>query len=382
MSSWYDIKIQDHNVFENSSRHFEEWLFQKSDQVIREDELGTKEYLYLTDAATLKRRLTLRGCDRNMLEREFEEAIETLNLELEYAEEIIPAETAELRAAIHGMNLDFWLDKLQLIVENNMEPYLFDGQRIHNDPVIDYLLCVNRWPTETRYTSFPCMTPDGYAVAVLQFAAPDAEVVMNCTDLVRAQTTDVFDNYIEHLQEHTDLYKVFQTSTLEIENILHTTAENSTLAKLLYAGVITAMETYLSDTMRKLVLNHQAVMQRFVESSENFNKNMKISDIFNRLEKLEKEVSAELDKTSFHNLPEAAKLFQDVLIVDFPEDSTSSLKGCVHIRHDIVHRNGKTFKGIERNFKSDDVTSLINLVKNFLENIDNQIKTNLLIYEN
>lgn len=385
MSSWYDIKIQGFEVFSNSSQCFSEWYFQKSDRITREGNeanIGTKRYLYVTDAATARRRLALQGCDRRLLESEYERAIIDIEKEFEFATEYYPDDVATLRNATTGMTLDDWLSKLKVIVNEELDRRALHDNYQHADAVINYLMSAGKWNSDNRYTSFPCITPDCYTLAVLEVTPDDAEVIMDCTDCVKAGSIAAFDTYIEFLQPRTYLYEIFKTSIHEIENIVHTVEVNNTLAKLLFAGVITAFETYLSDTMRKLIFNNQTVIRRYVEFEDSFQKKIKISEIYLTLEKLEKDVSALLDKTSFHNIEETSKLYQNVLIVNFPREETLELKKAVEIRHDIVHRNGRTFKGEYRNITEQNVIALISSVVSFLEKIDDQIRNNLLSYEN
>lgn len=385
MSSWYDIKIQGFEVFSNSSQCFSEWYFQKSDRITREGNeanVSTRQYLYVTDAATARRRLALQGCDRRLLESEYELAILDIEKEFEYATEYYPDDVAALREAITGMTLDDWLSKLKVIVNEELDRRAPHDNYQHNDAAINYLTSIGKWNSDNRYTTFPCITPDCYTLAVLEVTPDNAEVIMDCTDCVRAGSIAAFDTYIEHLQPRTYLYEIFKTSIHDIENIVHTTEVNHTLAKFLFSGVITALETYLSDTMRKLIFNNQTVIRRYVEFEDSFQKKIKISEIYLTLERLEKDVSALLDKTSFHNIEETSKLYQSVLIVNFPREETLELKKAVEIRHDIVHRNGKTFKGEHRNITEQHVIDLITPVVSFLEKIDAQIRNNLLVYEN
>ena len=385
MSSWYDIKIQGFGVFSNSSQCFSEWYFQKSDRIVREGNeanIGTRRYLYVTDAATARRRLALQGCDRRLLESEYEQAILDIEKEFEYSTEYYPDDVAALREAITGMTLDDWLSKLKVIINQELDRRVLHDNYQHADAVINYLTNVGKWNSDNRYTSFPCITPDCYTLAVLEVAPDDAEVIMDCTDCVKAGSIAAFDTYVEYLQPRTYFYEIFKTSIGDIEDIVHTVEVNHTLVKLLFSGVITALETYLSDTMRKLIFNNQAVIRRYVEFEDSFQKKIKISEIYLTLEKLEKDVSALLDKTSFHNIEETSKLYQSVLMVNFPRDETLELKKAVEIRHDIVHRNGKNFKGEHRNITEQNVIALISSVVSFIEKIDDQIRNNLLFYEN
>lgn len=139
------------------------------------------------------------------------------------------------------------------------------------------------------------------------------------------------------------------------------------------------METYLSDTLKKLISRNPTIKRRYVEYEKTFEEKIKIQDIFRRLERLDKEINNAIDQTSFHNIDAAVKLYRDVLLVKFPDNALPQLKRAVADRHDIVHRNGKTFSGTQRTYRFDEVLELTTLVTDVLLAVDAQIKDALLI---
>ncbi|RON66426.1 HEPN/Toprim-associated domain-containing protein [Pseudomonas fluorescens] len=378
MSSWFDVKIGNYKVYENSSHCFCEWYFKKSERAIRENEiLERTEYIYITPITNLKRRLALNGWDRNALELEFQQELPVLIEDIEYGREYHPDYANTLLALVKEMGLDDWIEKLKSIEHNNFKPYLYEGIDKYEDPVIDYMLCINRWYSE-RSQSFPCISDECLAVALFEFLPDDSLAVQNCTELVEAGSTDAFDDLIEYHQEKTNLFTVFLTSISEIEDIIHTTQENSTIAKLLFAGIITAMETYLSDTIKKLISRNPSIKRRYVQYEKVFDKNIKIQDIFRKLERLDKDINNAIDQTSFHNVETVEQLYREVLLVNFSEIHIPELKKAVLARHDIVHRNGKTFSGQQRFFQFNEVLALAALVVSTLTDIDAQVKDSLL----
>lgn len=378
MSSSFDVKIGNYKVYENSSHCFCEWYFKKSERVIRENTTTSrKEYLYSTPISNLKRRLALNGWDRNALELEFQQELPVLIEDVEYGREYHPDYAEKLLALVKEMTLDDWIEKLKHIELNNLKPYLYEGFDKHEDPVIEYMLCINKWYSE-RGQGFPCISDECLAVALFEFLPEDCLATQDCTELVEAGSTDAFDDLIEYHQEKTNLFTVFLTSISEIEDIIHTTQENPTIAKLLFAGVITAMETYLSDTLKKLILRNPSIKRRYVQYEKVFEKNIKVQDIFRKLERLDKDINHAIDQTSFHNIETAQQLYRAVLLVDFPEMHILELKKAVLARHDIVHRNGKTFSGQQRFFQFSEVQELSALVVDSLTEIDAQVKDALI----
>ncbi|KTB94081.1 hypothetical protein AO073_11050 [Pseudomonas syringae ICMP 11293] len=171
---------------------------------------------------------------------------------------------------------------------------------------------------------------------------------------------------------------MFATSILDTQSLLALSPGNATLAPLLYANVITAMETYLSDTMKKQLLTREAIRHRFVQTNDTFRDKISVQDIFRKLEGLNEEIVRAIDTMSFHNMDKTAGLYKAVLDTKFPGAYMADLVSAVGKRHDIVHRNGKTAQGKTINVTMKDVVQLIELVDSTIKHIDKQIKDGLL----
>lgn len=158
---------------------------------------------------------------------------------------------------------------------------------------------------------------------------------------------------------------------------------------MLYASVITAMETYLSDVFINAVITNQAYLRKFVETYPKFKKSdngtsdnvMKfpLSKIFEYYDDINETVIKEILAIIYHNLRTVSPMFKDTFDVKFPGNLGAIYKAIL-IRHDIVHRNGRT-KIDEKTkiakvhkIEKKDVLDLIEKVKDFISTIDNQMK--------
>jgi hypothetical protein len=153
--------------------------------------------------------------------------------------------------------------------------------------------------------------------------------------------------------------------------------EDVLVAYLLYANVITSLETYLADIFINTIFQNTLYLRSFVETYPKFKGNdnaqkFTLSEIFTKHDKIEEIVTDEVLGIIYHNLQTIKPMFKDTFGVEFPKDMKSIFKA-IQIRHDIVHRNGKT--KIDKETKSytehkigkEEIRNLISDTKNFSE---------------
>ncbi len=139
-----------------------------------------------------------------------------------------------------------------------------------------------------------------------------------------------------------------------------------------YVSVIVAMEAYLLDNFLSSLNSDKAAFRKYIETTEHFRKQkIPLSTLFKESEGIEKRGRAYLTKLLWHRLGEVAKLYSNTLGVHFPEDM-AGLLAAVQIRHDFVHRNGRTPEGREVTLAPAQVTDLIKLVQNLVDGIEAQ----------
>ena len=79
-------------------------------------------------------------------------------------------------------------------------------------------------------------------------------------------------------------------------------------------------------------------------------------------------------KISWHNLERVKPMYKNTLVIEFPTE-LKKLCNAIRVRHDIVHRNGKTKDGKEYEILQSDVKELISIVEDFVCKIDGQLSS-------
>ncbi|MHA1231519.1 MAG: hypothetical protein ACTSPQ_12810 [Candidatus Helarchaeota archaeon] len=142
---------------------------------------------------------------------------------------------------------------------------------------------------------------------------------------------------------------------------------------LLFANIITSMETYLSDIFTDIVLSKEDFMYKLLKHSSLFNeKKYKIGEAYEWLKEKHSKIRSKLSTISFHNLKIIKDLYENVLGISLPEN-IKKIKEAIEIRHIIIHKNGKTHSGELIKINPFLINDLINEVKIFIYEIDNKI---------
>ncbi|MFQ2773034.1 HEPN/Toprim-associated domain-containing protein [Aeromonas caviae] len=414
MGSFAEIRINGIEL-ESWKNTYYEWYFTRSDRVrevyddIEGNEHEQKSFIgYRISVETLKRRLQLDGYDLESAKRDFENTIniwisdmvESLDhykserdrsiTHYARAEEInsffIKNISSQLEIA-RSATFEEWCSK---IIEAKLKKYEYydtnlrmEPVEIENEPLLSLMLSELFGVYDERLgvggSIFPCMQIESLAVVLLSKCDNDDICELDITDLVGGGWVDDFED-IEQVQAgKTHFYKIFENSLIELKDIK---LDESTpvLQRMIFSSVITAMEAYLSDTLKKNVLNRDAIKKRFVKNSEHLKNSKRISlnDIFDELIKLDEKITDEIDSISYHNVDVVTGLYKNVLLCSFPNDKIARLSKSVEIRHDIVHRNGHKKDGSIIHIAKEDVENLITLVSDVVSHIDKQILDGLL----
>lgn len=153
-------------------------------------------------------------------------------------------------------------------------------------------------------------------------------------------------------------------SDSKLEKILH---------RQLYSSIIGTLETYLSDAFINTVLLNQENLKRFFKTFKSFEKqNIAMSAVYEFHEKAESIAKKIMLDVIYHHLPKVSNMYKDTLGISFP--NYGAIYKSVLIRHDLVHRNGKTKQGDEVLVNKETVTKLIKNVRSLVCDIDEQIQ--------
>lgn len=186
-----------------------------------------------------------------------------------------------------------------------------------------------------------------------------------------------FDEYFfESITESPTHREVFERSIHTVERLLETTveaADRQCFLRLLYVNVITALETYLSDSFIQTVNADPTLLRKFVETTPEFRSaKIPLSDLYKASEEIGKKVKVHLMDIVWHRLDKIKPMFHDTLTVEFPAD-LKELFNAIRIRHDLVHRNGKRRDGGEHILGEEIIKALIQNAHTFVVRIEAQL---------
>ena len=177
-------------------------------------------------------------------------------------------------------------------------------------------------------------------------------------------------------QELQDPAKLFLGSLAELSDLrsidLPTTDLQKLQNKLIFISVINSLELYLHDEISRKVSEHPAFLEKFVRQHPISNKrNFQIDDLFNveqRVYELRNEI---LERTLFHNMPVIQQMYTSTFNIQFPP--IEKIIRFVLIRHDLVHRDGRTKRGHVINVGSSLLNSLFAEVLSFVTELESQV---------
>lgn len=165
----------------------------------------------------------------------------------------------------------------------------------------------------------------------------------------------------------------FSGAISDIEAMLSLTIpspQQTVFLRLIYANVITALETYLGDAFVNNVMAKPELLRTLVETTPEFkNSKISLSEIFKEHDDIQSKVEKHLAKILWHRLHDVSSMYKYTLNVNFPRD-TGDIYNAIKIRHDIVHRNGKNKDGNEIILMPDDVRALIQKTETLVNHID------------
>lgn len=186
---------------------------------------------------------------------------------------------------------------------------------------------------------------------------------------------DVDDYLFESIAQSSEHQKSFEEAITNVENLLSLHVQGPQqkhLLRLLYVNVITALETYLSDLFISTVSKDKELLRRFVETTPEFkSEKIPLSEVFKAAEEIEKKARSYLMDVVWHHLNRVKPMFKDTLDLSFPDDMNDLFKA-VLIRHDLVHRNGKKKDGGEHDISGNEVKTLIQWSRSFVDHIETQ----------
>jgi len=132
-------------------------------------------------------------------------------------------------------------------------------------------------------------------------------------------------------------------------------------SQLLYQNAITVTEVFLCDLFINRIMRNEKYLRRFVATNPAFQQEkVSISQVYEVMENIEKKVRKFLVSLVWHRLHIVKDIYQKTFEIVFPEIAV--LISAIQIRHDIIHRNGKTVEGEAILVKRQEVLDLITAI--------------------
>lgn len=206
----------------------------------------------------------------------------------------------------------------------------------------------------------------------------------NIDDLPNDYSVDVeeidepyYEEQYEAISSNTEFFQTFNEDLDNILKLLEIEPTDETLKKLfhrqLYSSVIGIMETYLSDAFINTVFKSKDNLKKFYKTFKGFDKQtIAMSAFFEFEEKVESVAKKAMLDVIYHHLPKVSEMYKDTFDVKFPK--IGEIYKAVLKRHDFVHRNGKDKDGNVVIVDSTMINKLVEDVRTFVAEIDDQIK--------
>jgi len=222
---------------------------------------------------------------------------------------------------------------------------------------------------------------DGIAIPKSEKGSTTIEVLnLNRQELIedrklRKLKEDYLDNYDE---VNTNYFVIFSENINNIRelNTLSDLTKNSVkehLKNMLFANVITSLETYLSEAFINTVKSDKIFLRQFVETFDNFKKEkFELQELFNYHDSINEKATKAMLDVIYHDLPKVKGMYADTLNISLPD--LANIYKAVLKRHDFVHRNGKTKDGQKHTVESTDIEELCKIVEEFVAEINKQLE--------
>ncbi len=141
--------------------------------------------------------------------------------------------------------------------------------------------------------------------------------------------------------------------------VLHT----NLVVKMSYAYAVTLLESFLGDTLKALITENEQFLKNALRKFKVL-KNVKLTELADTDLDVKSLILKYLGDVLYHNIPNVIEMYEQVLDVKLDIDMSKVVK-ITKLRHDIVHRNGKSIDGKSISLNDKDFAHAIDDIKEF-----------------
>lgn len=198
---------------------------------------------------------------------------------------------------------------------------------------------------------------------------------------------------LEHAAEEYDYYiylqlkdvdKIFTEDLSKLKNLVMNTNSNAPniLYKMAYAHAVTIFEVYMEDMAKSLITHDDEFLNAFIRQSNAVGAvTFSLKDILIKKDEIDVQLKTEnlrrmalshLSKTLYDNVSKVLNTYEYILQRQISIESGTMKKIC-HIRHDVVHRNGKNKSGDHHNIGKPSVIEAIDSIEFFSQSLRSEV---------
>lgn len=151
------------------------------------------------------------------------------------------------------------------------------------------------------------------------------------------------------------------------------TVNSRLVINMTYAYAVTLLEAFLVDTLNALLSENPKFLKNAITSIDEL-KNAKygLADLYQSEATVLSLATRKLAGIHFHNIPKVKKIYEEVLGVKLSVDF-SKVNEITAVRHDIVHRNGKTIDGVPVYINAERLQAALDFIQQFASNLQAEI---------
>lgn len=180
--------------------------------------------------------------------------------------------------------------------------------------------------------------------------------------------------YISH--SYSDIHNTFQSQIHKLKDLFDipvATFHEETFYKMAYGHAVTLMESFLADTVRSLIITNDDYFTNAINNVDCLKKaKFSIVDIAKQKDGAKGFAVAELSKVMYHNVCKVKEILNAIIGKKIQVNITD-VSTITTLRHDIVHRDGKTTDGKLIKVDREIVIDTINSIEEFVNTISSQL---------
>lgn len=256
-----------------------------------------------------------------------------------------------------------------LVQDTNMD----DEEGVFSEEILDCPVCGKTFELS--------INNKGGLVLVVANGVPLEHGAASSPDLISDHNiSDFEEDYLWYLSiSQQTVYQYFLSSIASLRCMININFDNrhqdEVFNRMLLVQSIASMEAYLSDTLIARVITDQVQLKRLFLTDKTLKQEKYSAAAFLDDKDFAKKKAKEyLSDLVYHNLPKIDVLYQNILGIEFDygdNNSKDELFLAIHIRHDCVHRNGKTKEGSGLNMIDKEyISNVLEIIEQFVSKIE------------